>query len=539
MQLETLKLKQNRIAAIPIIQKFMEKLGLISILKECLGSEAYARALETLIKSILLRPESLYRIKNWTANFDDSLVRKNLSDDMLARALDCLYKADRASLMTKLVVGAIDKFSILTEQIHNDSTSISFSGEYSSQDGKAVQLKRGHSKDHRPDLKQLVYSLSVTRDGAIPIHFKTYDGNVTDDKTHLETWSSLRGILGKSDFIYVADSKLCVSETLGKIDRNQGYFVTILPRTRSEAVDFANEALSSNLRWQEIFKQKSSRKRKIDHYEVAIGFYQMREGYRLYWFRSSEKKIRDKQERETRIIQAKDRILSLNEIKRKGPKTEVAVKRAVDKILNRYGVKDWLKVLISSEEVEKFKQTRRGKSNDSSLFKRMIHYKIKVAVVDNFEAQNMSAAMDGTFPLVTNKNLSALETLKAYKYQPRLEKRHSLLKSVLQVAPVFLKKNDRIEALMFTYFIAQLVGSLIERKIRIEMEKSGHTSLPLLPEGRHTKTPTVTHIFDLFQERGRQQLLSEGKIVKIFSDPLTKEQLLVLKLLGIPATEYQ
>ena len=43
----------------------------------------------------------------------------------------------------------------------------------------------GHNKDHRPDLKQLVYSLAVTADGAVPVHYKTYDGNTSDDKTHI------------------------------------------------------------------------------------------------------------------------------------------------------------------------------------------------------------------------------------------------------------------------------------------------------------------------------------------------------------------
>jgi transposase len=39
----------------------------------------------------------------------------------------------------------------------------------------------GTSKERRPDLKQLVYSLCVTADGAVPVHFKAYDGNQTDD----------------------------------------------------------------------------------------------------------------------------------------------------------------------------------------------------------------------------------------------------------------------------------------------------------------------------------------------------------------------
>jgi len=107
-------------------------------------------------------------------DFDDGLVSGTLTDDRAARALDRLYKADRASLLTKLVLAAVEKFGISLDQIHNDSTSIKFSGAYDNQDTKAIQLKRGHSKDHRPDLKQLVYSLSVSRDGAIPIHFKSY-----------------------------------------------------------------------------------------------------------------------------------------------------------------------------------------------------------------------------------------------------------------------------------------------------------------------------------------------------------------------------
>ena len=71
--------------------------------------------------------------------------------------------------------------------------------------------------------------------------------------------------------------------------------------------------------------------------------------------------------------------------------------------------------------------------------------------------------MDGIFPLVTNTQLDACTVLKSYKYQPKLEKRHALLKSGLRVAPIFLKKNDRIEALMFVYFLAQLMCSLLER----------------------------------------------------------------------------
>lgn len=540
MQEDSFRLKQIRLASLPIMQAFIKKLGLRDLLIQAVKHEAHAEALETLVQSILLRPDALYRVRTWTANFDEGLVRKNLSDDMLARALDSLFKADRASLLTKISLQAIDKFSIKTDQIHNDSTSVKFSGEFEEQSPKAVQLKRGHSKDHRPDLKQLVYSLSVTRDGAIPIHFKSYDGNRTDDTTHWEIWQSLRGLLDRSDFLYVADSKLCVSKTLEQIDREQGFFVTILPRTRKETEEFATQAMGSTVRWQEIFSQRSSRRqRKIDHFEVALGLYQMSEGYRLYWYRSSEKKNRDRQAREERIALARTRLLALNEAKRRGPKTEAALKRAAEKILNHFKAKNWLKISLTTEEIESFKQTRRGKSTDSSLFKRSVHKIVKISVLDDFQAQGRSSAMDGIFPLATNKDLTAFETLKAYKFQPRLEKRHSLFKSVLQVAPVFLKKNERIDALMFVYFIAQMVAALIERTIRSEMEKAGIKSLPLLPEGRPTKTPTASHIIDSFQDRSRHELFDGDRLMKTFTEPLAPEQIQVLKLLGVSASAFK
>jgi len=69
----------------------------------------------------------------------------------------------------------------------------------------------------RSDLKQLVYSLCVTSDGAVPVHFKAYAGNQTDNGIHLETWNRLRTLLQRPRFIYVADCKLCTEKNLRRI----------------------------------------------------------------------------------------------------------------------------------------------------------------------------------------------------------------------------------------------------------------------------------------------------------------------------------
>ena len=92
----------------------------------------------------------------------------------------------------------------------------------------------GYNKDHRPDLKQLLYILTVARDGAVPLYFQVASGNVADDQTHRATWDLLCRLTGRRDFLYVADCKLASAENMAYIHQHQGRFLTVLPRTRSE-----------------------------------------------------------------------------------------------------------------------------------------------------------------------------------------------------------------------------------------------------------------------------------------------------------------
>ena len=68
----------------------------------------------------------------------------------------------------------------------------------------------------------------------MPVAYRLADGNTNDDPTHIPTWDQLVALLGVSDFLYIADSKLASSTAMGHIDRHGGRFVTVLPRTRAE-----------------------------------------------------------------------------------------------------------------------------------------------------------------------------------------------------------------------------------------------------------------------------------------------------------------
>lgn len=541
MQARTFTLTRQTLGALPVVALFLKRLDLERMLKGALGRGSYASAILLLLKSILERPQALYRIREWSQGYAPELVfGGTIGDDTIARALDCLFTADRASLMTRVVVQAIKEFSISTEEIHNDSTTVKLYGAYRHQSSKGMQLRRGHSKDHRPDLKQFVHGLSVAADGAVPVHYQDYDGNVTDDTTHWETWQTLRGILGRSDFTYVADCKLCVSATLCRIDRAQGRFITILPRTRSEYAEFVDEMLSSSARWQRVWSQRSTRtKKRTDIFESAEGLHQTREGFRLLWYRSSEKKRRDAQDREDRLAEARSKLAALGEQKRRGPKTVAAVTRAVERILRQYHVADLLKVTVVVDEIEKFSQTRRGRrSAKNSLYRRSVKKVPRLVIADNVAALDAAKAMDGIFPLVTNTPAAPVEVLKSYKYQPRLEKRHALLKSGLEVAPVFLKKNTRIEALMFVYFLAQVISALIERTVRNNMLAAGISQLPILPEGRPSKSPSAQQILASFNGLAKSLLKKGSRNVQTFTDALSQPQQQLIGLLNLSPADF-
>jgi transposase len=515
--------------ALPLVDHFLRTLQLSELLARFIANPRYVAALQVLVKSVLLQPNPLYRISAWTQQMDPAWLPSGpFGDDVLARALDRLFEADRASLLTALILQAIRRFEIDTAQIHNDSTSVKFSGAYAHQNPQGVQLRRGFSKDHRPDLKQLLYNLSVSADGAVPVHFKVYAGNTNDDATHWETWQTLCRVLDRCDFLYVADAKLCVQSTLERISQQHGTFITSLPRNRVEMTAFQAQVAAAPMPWNPLWRRRACRAHRWEVFELAAGSYQLQHRFCLYWYRSSEKIRTDVKDRQGRIAAASQKLLRLNHRGGRNPKTEPAMRRRAENVLARYKVQDWVEFQIALQPNPAHGNARRKYS----------HFPV-LSVHQNAAAIARAQAMDGVFPLVTNTHLTPLDVLKKYKYQPYLEKRHFLCKSVLEVCPGFLKKNTRLEALMFVYFIAQLVATLVERTLRQNMCRQAIKSIPILPEGRDSKTPTYEQILCTFAGRTKHQLYEQERLIKTFIDPFTEIQTTVLKLLEIDAAVYR
>ena len=557
---ENLQLDSKAISALPIINSFIQRIELQDLLAQYLPSNKnqklpHADSIVLFVRNILLERQPLYKLSEWAAHYDPHLVGLGdakpslLNDDRVGRSLDVLFDADRATLLTKVVMKVIDEFGIDLSQLHNDSTTVTVYGEYkqkrSKRNGKtSLALIQGHNKDFRPDLKQLLFTLTVSRDGAVPIHYKGYDGNTTDDKTHIQTWESLRRITGRSDFIYVADAKLCTREQMGYISKEGGRFISVLPETRKECSWFKTWFRSHRLDWEEILRRPDHRRpESAEHvywgYESPMP---SDEGYRIIWIVSSQKQEQDAQSRQRKIEKT---IRALDTLKEKVGtrkwKTKEQIKKAVEEILDKNQSGRWFDWKTVPTQVETYKQKGKGRPGNNTQYVKMVKQKWTFEAMPNGIKIQEDAETDGMFPLITNmdvKDLSMKEVLSKYKFQPYIEKRHQQFKSVFDAAPVFLKLPHRIEALMFVYFIVLLLNALIERELRLAMRREKILSLPLYPERRMCKYPTTIRIIDLFSDIRRHILFSSGERVKGFFDPISELQETILNLLGISKDHY-
>jgi transposase len=355
----------------------------------------------------------------------------------------------------------------------------------------------------------------------------------------------LREILGREDFIYVADSKLCTRTNLAHVASYGGKFVTVLPRTRKEDKQFRETLRAGGqVRWRKLLVMENKRRKSDppDRYDTtAEGPQRTSEGYRLLWFRSSQKEAIDVRARAATLMKAESELFDLNTRLNRGKlKQRSIIQKEIKKILRRNECLSFFKVNIAKRTHLRTKRLRRGRpvKNDPVKEVRIPVYYLEVQ--KDKEALRSESRTDGVFPLVTNlevKQTPKKEVLLIYKYQPYVEKRHALLKTELEIAPVYIKKPRRAAGLVHATFMAMIVDALIERAVRLGMRREGIESLPILPEGRYTKTPTTARILEMFSDVSWFEF-ERGDEIVTFPVQLTTLQKLLLRLLDMDPSFY-
>jgi transposase len=562
-QAEGLELRSYDVGALPLLTRIFERTQLKRILQEHLPKDdprtelPTVAALMVLFANLLLAREPVYGVGEWAALFPPDLLGlrpkdlPRLHDDRFGRCLDRMFEGVGPTLILAVVRQVIQEFQVSLDELHNDSTTVSFYGAYDDAAEESEQRGRpthaitwGHSKARRPDLKQLLYILTVTSDGNIPVHFSSASGNTVDDRTHIGTWDLLYELIGGADFLYVADCKLASRENLAYIATRGGRFVTVLPRGRAEDVAFRQRlrAAPAAVTWTLLSALADDQGNHVDELSVCEDDHIHSEGYRLLWYHSTRKAEQDAAGR-ARSIQRATAALSDLRGRLQGPRTRfrerAQVEQAVAEVLAEAEAASWLLVQIEEQEEATFRQATRGRPSEHTKYLRQTRSRYTLTWKLNLEALSEAEREDGVFPLLTNdRKLSATEVLRAYKRQPLLEKRFSQFKTDFAVAPVFLKNVSRIQGLLAAYFFALLVQTLLEREWRQAMARAGEKSLPLYPEGRSCSRPTTHRLIEVFSSIQRHEVRIGAGEPQVMVTQLTKTQRTIIRLLGLDPRTY-
>ena len=562
-QADGLQLRSYDVGALPLLKRIVERMQLQRILSEHLPRDDSRTELPTvtallvLFANLLMARQPVYGVGEWAALFPPDLLGlrqqdlSRLHDDRLGRSLDRMFEGIGPTLIMAVVRHVIQEFAISLDELHNDSTTVSFYGAYDEAGQESEQRGRpthaitwGHSKARRPDLKQLLYILTVTSDGNVPVYFSSASGNTVDDRTHIGTWDLLYELIGHADFLYVADCKLASTENLRHIATRGGRFVTVLPRGRSADIAFRQRlrAEPSVLKWTLLYALTNNQGHIVDELFVCGDDHVHSEGYRLLWYRSTRKAEQDKSRRARTIQKATEALSDLRE-RLQGPRTRFRarskVEEALAEILAEAEASSWLLVAIEEQEEETFRQATRGRPSEQTKYLRETRSRFTLTWKLNVEALSEVEREDGVFPLLTNdRKLSATEVLQAYKRQPLLEKRFSQFKTDFAVAPVFLKNVSRIQGLLAAYFFALLVQTLLERELRQAMARAGETTLPLYPEARPCARPTTHRLIEVFSPIQRHEVRVGDGESQVMVTKLTKTQRSIIRLLGLDPRTY-
>jgi transposase len=555
-------LRSERLGPLPLINHFLQRMGLEELLDQYVPTTdrrcavAHARALGVLLRSIIVEREPVYRQQETVHGFASGAFglsaeqMAHLSDDRIGRALDRLFDADRAALLTEVVVAIGQRFQVNFERLHNDSTSIAFCGQYRAANGRAIRgrsapaITYGFSKDHRPDLKQLLFILTVSADG-VPVAFRCAAGNTSDSVTHIETWNTLRTVAGRADFLYVADSKLCSYDNLHYLHREGGRFVTVMPRLRQEDAQFREWIQTHTPHWELVWDRPNRRHSDgpRDRWYVFRPAVPSMEVWPITWVWSALLTLRQGARRQRNLSAALEALEALHQRLAKGRarlRGAQEIDEYVERILEQHSVARYLKVKRIVREQHSFKQTRRGRPGPHTAYRRITRKRFDIQWSIDQAAIAYDEKSDGMYPLLTNdRSLTPTQVLEAHKGQPTIEKRFEQVKTVHEIAPVYLHNEGRIEALFTLYFLGLLVQALIERELRQAMAREKLDELPLYPEQRQCRRPTTEQILRLFSLAERHTLVHDGHTFQVFYPELTELQRQVLGLLGVSPQAFR
>ena len=464
----------------------------------------------------------------------DGISPEDLNDDSLGTALDALFTAGLNETFFTVASHAINCQGIEHKFAHLDSTTISLHGSYASYylpeevdlnadehtDAQVVEITKGYSKDHAPDLNQVVVALITSYHSSIPMWIETLNGNASDKKTFAETIRKYRDQLQQGTMpCMVMDSAFYSAENLQAFPDLK--WITRVPETIKEA------------------------RLLLENTEIST-MVELKNGYRIQAVTSEYADIGQRwlvvhsvlaREREMATFDRNLEKLERAEFDRLGQLSSQEFGCEADAMaaLDRYAKTLKYHLLDFKAAHPECSYSGKGRPHKDQQPKKII-WKVIGHIERNQNAIKAACARKGMFIIATNEidsgELSDMDLLSVYKAQGiSVERGFRFLKDPLFFAEsLFLNDPKRIMALIMVMGLSLLVYSLLERKIRMNLKVQNKTVKS--QTGKPTDNPTIRWIFMKFEGVMILEFWDDdAHVTREYPDP-PQDLLTILRCLG-------
>ncbi|MCA1700630.1 MAG: IS1634 family transposase, partial [Actinobacteria bacterium] len=427
-----------------VLDALWRRLGVAEAIVRALGVRRYQtdveRVLFALVCNRALRPYSKLAAAEWATSDVHIPGLVEMDEDQAYRAMDVLSDADcEAGVQEAVFFAVADLLNLEVDLLFFDTTSTYFERDEpeAGPNGSPGFRALGHSKDHRPDLPQVVIGLAVTREG-IPVRVWVWPGNTNDQTVIRQVKDDLAGWrLGRC--VWVVDRGFSSEENLRYLTRAGGHWIAG-ERMRDGSPD-AKAALARQGRYRTVRDNLRVK-------EVDLGL----EGKRFVVCHNPAEAERDRAERDdqlARIDAELARIEALRERDRRqrNKKTTGARAKAIARSQDKAHVKAECALRDHPSLGRYLRLTATG---------RLRIDRAKVAAEQR---------LDGKFLLSTSDpDISAEDTALGYKNLLEAERSFRDLKGILRLRPVFHRLEERIRAHILICWLALLLVRLCERQ---------------------------------------------------------------------------
>ena len=538
----------------PILRHYFDQCGITNIIDDHVELDprrkilTHGQATVAMITAILFQVMQLYRLckfateKNVLKVLLPQIEADQYFDDRLADTLDALFDYGIGDLDMLITGNMIEVFKIESQVCHNDTTSVSMYGDAdNNKTDQSIKITYGHSKKHRKDLKQFVWSMSVSSDHAFPLFQQAYSGNTADVTTYVEQWQRLIDLLGRQDFLYVGDSKLISHQTMAHIHDNGGFFVGPAPMYESYKKVFEDALDSHDRQYLISYKGRFNR-----GFEVPMDFKYEDKDYRLRMIILFDhglcaRKQKTLQSRINRTLTEFEQISS--KLNRYKLKNNEAIDNACSAILKKNHTEAFFTYRIINEPITTYKNKHRGRPSKKVKPEQVAvvqdHFKVELTLDQNALDQAISRC--GYYPLLTNQSteqLSIQGAMLAHKKQYKSEHTFRRAKGPYSIEPVYLHTPERIEAFLLLFKIALQMVVLIERTARKNIRERDYGLDDFMPNRADVRNPRSEFMLKEFEDIVKGEMpLPDGNTYGFVSE-LNALQRDILSVLKVPLYYY-